>query len=146
MAGRFGSTGIDQWDKQKGVFTNRSRTRLEHVKDGTSKTLMFGEFYGEKRKDMRTRWRDSWPEFGANYSWMAIGALPIVLTGSDRDWHAGPLTRPNGRTFNSEHVGVILFCFADGSVRPISKNIDFDTLVSLGGMADGDEVKDEDVF
>ena len=77
---------------------------------------------------------------------MGIGALAIVNAGIDRDNRATSVTRPSNNAFNSEHVGVILFCFADGSVRPISKDIDFDTLVSLGGMADGDEVKDEEVF
>lgn len=49
MAGRYGSTGIELADAYQGIFTNRSRTRLEHVKDGASKTIMFGEVYGEKR-------------------------------------------------------------------------------------------------
>ncbi len=153
MAGRFGSTGIERWDKQKGVFTNRSRTRLEHVKDGTSKTLMFGEVYGSKRKDLGPSPPEHWPEFRWNYSWMGVGALPLVEPGGDRRYHADALTEPNGETFNSEHVGVIQFCFADGSVRPISKDFfswrrsdQFEILVRLGGMADGGEVKDEDVY
>ena len=59
------------------------------------------------------------------------------------------LTRQNGRmlqvftaalrsrsTFNSEHTGIMNICLADGSVKPVDKNIEFGVLLRLGGMCD----------
>jgi hypothetical protein len=96
MAGRFGSTGIEQWDKQKGVFTNRSRTRLEYVKDGTSKTLMFGEAYGQKF-NMGYRFfpgQRNYGRFDFNFSWMGVGALPIVMAANNPNNTGAAQSRP----------------------------------------------------
>ncbi len=36
--------------------------------------------------------------------------------------------------FDSRHPGIVLFCYADGSVHPVAKDIDSGTLVSMGGI------------
>ena len=139
MAGRFGSTGVEECDVYQGVFTNRSQTRLEHVKDGTSKTLMFGEVYGQKGKDSYRPEPQDYARFDFNYSWMGIGALPIFSVGTSGTFIDDIVFTTRWRsshTFNSEHIGIIYFCFADGSVKPLEKDIDFDILVELGGMSD----------
>ena len=151
MAGQLGSTGIKRWDRRRGVFTNRSRTRIEDVKDGASKTFMFGEVYGNKLQDLK----NPPPSMTAsatnfhNYAWMGVGGLPIIILGTTGTAQWAEIFSEAyfpPKTFNSEHAGIIFFCFVDGSVRAISKDIDQETFVRLGGMADGEEVKDEKVF
>ena len=131
MAGRFGSTGIKECDAYQGVFTNRSRTRLEQVLDGTGKTLMFGEVNGEKQGASQF-----------SYSWIGVGALPIYLYGpratsfDDLAFTDAPLR--SRQSFNSEHVdGVMNVCFADGSVKQLQTGIEYRILLEMCGMSDG---------
>jgi prepilin-type N-terminal cleavage/methylation domain-containing protein/prepilin-type processing-associated H-X9-DG protein len=113
--GGLGGRGTSQtWSKYEGVFSNRSRTSLACVPDGTSNTLLLGEKVGG-REDGR-RW-----SLG---SWMGVGALP-TWGGLPRD-RQDPALPP---LFESRHPGVVQFAFADGSVRALRKGgswIDWD--------------------
>jgi hypothetical protein len=99
-----------------GIFYNRSATKIVSISDGTSNTLMFGESIGGGKGGapniafpwigpnvIATRW--GLPQTGSN-------SLPNA-TGSLNNY-------PAYRQFSSSHTGVILFCFADGSVRGLS--------------------------
>jgi prepilin-type processing-associated H-X9-DG protein len=102
------------WFKYEGIFTNRSQTSLGRILDGTSNTLLLGEKTGG-REDGRRQ---------ALGSWMGVGALP-TWGGLPRD-RQDPVSPP---VFESKHPGVVQFCFADGSVRPLHKGgswIDWD--------------------
>ena len=110
---------------------------------------MFGEVYGQKGKGAGRRpTKEDKARFDHNYSWMGVGALPIALTGTLGFLDDYVFSTPwrSAQTFNSEHIGIIHFCFADGSVRPLEKDIDFDTLINLGGMADGGEFNLQEVY
>jgi prepilin-type processing-associated H-X9-DG protein len=86
-------------------------------------------------------------------SWMGPGNMPT--------WGGLPVGRENwlfATHFSSPHPGVVQFCFADGSVRPLRKGnswidwwnwelanrwpdsypMDWWVLQMLGGMRDGD--------
>jgi prepilin-type N-terminal cleavage/methylation domain-containing protein/prepilin-type processing-associated H-X9-DG protein len=130
------------WSQYEGVFTNRSRNALVCITDGTSNTLLLGEWIGGRENGRR----------GALSSWMATGAVP-TWGGLARDGQ--DLVTIN--RFDSRHPGVVQFCFADGSVRPLRKGtsyIDWDNwdladlwpdryppgwwvFQQLGGMRDG---------
>jgi prepilin-type N-terminal cleavage/methylation domain-containing protein/prepilin-type processing-associated H-X9-DG protein len=139
LAGR----GTSQyWSKYEGVFTNRSQNALGRIPDGTSNTLLLGELIGGRTSGRR------W----ALHSWMGTAATPtwggLAPDGQD------PV---NAVRFDSKHPGVVQFCFADGSVRPLRKGtsyIDWDNgalgelwpdgyppgwwvFQELGGMGDG---------
>ena len=43
----------------------------------------------------------------------------------------------SGNGFDSRHPGVVFFCYADGSVHPIAKDITIRPLVALGGINNG---------
>jgi prepilin-type N-terminal cleavage/methylation domain-containing protein len=110
------------FDRYMGVFTQRSRVAAKKIRDGTSKTLFFGEMTGVHDKG-KTR---------AYVAWMSAGCMPVIAQtlgdGSDNEIYM----------FSSMHPGIVLFCLADGSTQAISKEIDPNVLNSLSGMNDGD--------
>jgi prepilin-type N-terminal cleavage/methylation domain-containing protein len=119
-AGGFGVVNKQSVDHYRGVFTNRSRTSLRQITDGTSKTLLFGEAIGNLTGGTVT----------LGFSWMGVGAMPTAWGLGDTTWHQ----------FCSQHPQTVTFCYADGSVHSISKEISTDVLNSLGGISDGDVV------
>jgi hypothetical protein len=94
------------WSRYEGIFSNRSENSLTRVSDGTSHTLMLGEF--DAGRDQGLRYVDA--------SWMGIGAVPT--------WGGLP---QGGQSFmdpihfSSKHPGVVQFCYADGSVHRLRK-------------------------
>jgi prepilin-type processing-associated H-X9-DG protein len=130
----FGCPGCD------GFFTFKSQNSIARIPDGTSNTIMFGEYAG-----------------GTIY-WGGGGGIPDGVDGAA--WACGfnysgfdtPTTinfdsngnGPNGQTgtptyarFSSRHTNQVIFCFGDGHVRGISTSIDFTTWVYLTGIQDG---------
>jgi prepilin-type N-terminal cleavage/methylation domain-containing protein/prepilin-type processing-associated H-X9-DG protein len=105
-AGLAGRGTSQYWSKYEGIFTNRSQTSLSHILDGTSNTLLLGEKMGGKENGQRK----------SVGSWMGIGALP---TWGGLPRHGQDPVRPPH--FESNHPGVVQFCFADGSVRSLKK-------------------------
>lgn len=114
--GGLGMTEHPYWDGYAGVFTNRSQNTMASILDGTSHTLMFGEALGGAKGGDRIY----------SHSWMGSGSLPVAWGLQNQDYNR----------FSSRHPGVILFCFADGSVRAVSTSIETQTLIELGGKAD----------
>jgi prepilin-type N-terminal cleavage/methylation domain-containing protein len=110
---------IDEW---KGIFHSRSQTRRAHVRDGMSKTLLYGETVG---------WEDE-TVFLRGHSWMGVGVMYMGWwpLGSGEFWGA----------FSSKHSGVVLFVFADGHVQGLSREIQNGILDRLSAIADGKPV------
>lgn len=124
-AGLYGVVGDREADLFQGVFTNRSRTRLVKIKDGTSKTILFGESVGLENE-----------EFNHAHSWMGAGALTVLFF---------PVPETPFR-FNSLHPHGTHFGLADGSVRAASKEIYLQVLIALSGIAEGWYYYDGDPF
>jgi prepilin-type N-terminal cleavage/methylation domain-containing protein len=126
-AGEWGTTGAAQYfpneERHRGIFTNRSKTRIADIKDGASKTLLFGEEYGDPFSD----------EYSFGYAWMGCGGMDTQAGLTDGKWYA----------FGSKHPGIVNFCYADGSVHQLQKEISPDVLNALGGMADSDAIPPE---
>jgi type II secretory pathway pseudopilin PulG len=114
-----GGSGV-AYDGYFGVFGNRSRTSLASITDGTSNTFLFGEAVGGVIGNGR--------EF--SHSWMGSGSLPVIWGLGDRGLEK----------FSSWHPGIVMFCFADGSVRGINVEIPLESFQSIGGMRDGNVV------
>jgi type II secretory pathway pseudopilin PulG len=108
-----------------GVLTNRSGLTLAQISsaDGASNTAMFGETLGDS---------DSGPRHYSD-SWMGVGSLATF---------PGLGTGPGSSsfTFASKHNGIVQFCFADGSVRPLRKGADYNNYIWATGWADGQVV------
>jgi prepilin-type N-terminal cleavage/methylation domain-containing protein len=140
LAGR----GTSQyWSKYEGILNNRSRTALRAIPDGTSNTLLFGEWNGGRQNGQRMYLA----------AWIMESGIP-TCGGLPQD---GQDPGPGTAMFSSMHPGIVQFCFADGSVRGLRKGtswIDYDNwdlanlwpdgyppdwwvLQELGGYRDG---------
>jgi prepilin-type N-terminal cleavage/methylation domain-containing protein len=126
----------------EGIFQWRSETTLGTITDGTSNTIMFGEY------------SDSNVDFGAGNALTgdAAGTFmggPIYTywaprTGKDPSLQSSDSRCPSDPNcfyqwfrFSGRHTGVFLVCMGDGSVRNLKKTIDYTTWVIMGGKADG---------
>jgi prepilin-type N-terminal cleavage/methylation domain-containing protein/prepilin-type processing-associated H-X9-DG protein len=133
----LGPSGKVAVNTYEGLFTNRSQNSIDRIPDGTSNTLLFGEALGGE------------PSSGIKQysaSWMGIGSLNTFggMRGTEPPWY----------TFSSHHTGVVNFCFADGSVRPIKhgssnwreqffnteRTLDWFVFQQLGGFRDGEVI------
>jgi prepilin-type N-terminal cleavage/methylation domain-containing protein len=105
-AGLAGRGTSRAWQKYEGIFSNRSATSLARVPDGTSQTLMLGEYDGGRKDGQRL----------THASWMGVGVLPT--------WGGLPPDGAQNRAaaqFSSRHVAVVHFAFGDGSVRGLRR-------------------------
>jgi prepilin-type N-terminal cleavage/methylation domain-containing protein len=139
MGGYYGVTE-NPWGV--GVFTYKSQNSLARIPDGTSNTMMYGEYVG------------------GIINWGGSGGIPNGLSGSS--WCAGygysgfngpspsgSQLDKNGNsywyTFGSDHAGHIMnVAMCDGSIRHISPSIDFSTWVFLSAIQDGVNVTGAD--
>jgi prepilin-type processing-associated H-X9-DG protein len=123
-----------QYPQYKGLLYYKSKEALARCTDGTSNTMLYGEYAG------------------GFINWNGSGGIPNGISGGS--WSAGfnytgfgiycgpgDIADPNQSCwagFSSFHTGnIINFCFADGHVVGINKNIDFNTGVYLSGFQDG---------
>lgn len=142
----FGPPDLRQNPEQPlGLFSRNSVTRWYDVTDGISSTLMIGE--RENGPFQRGR------PIGNSFS------HETVWSGAVRDWNdhsndqAHLVLFQTGHTpsdphsdqcdVSVPHLGSAQFMFADGSVRPISVNIDLRIYTALGTRASGEMIGDQ---
>ncbi len=129
VAGRYGETGNAAYDVWRGSFANRSKTKFRDMSDGTTNVLLFGEVLGAM---------DSTQVLTHGFVWMASGNLPTSWGNLANRGDTGNNLRTR---FASSHVGIVHFAMGDGSVRPISVNIEITIYRSyLAGASDGNAV------
>ncbi|WP_425395276.1 DUF1559 domain-containing protein [Aeoliella sp.] len=127
------SNSID--DGWIGVFFVRSKTKLGQVTDGASNTLMFGEAPGM----VTSRFTIGSEDFGGHVvgiPWASNATLPTW-----RGLDGGPDTDVYLNRFGSLHKGdVVNFCYVDGSVHQLKKDIGIDVLAFLASMKGGEVI------
>jgi prepilin-type processing-associated H-X9-DG protein len=103
---------------------------MEHMKDGTSNTLMIGEDIGKLNV------HNGWP-----YSNTATGTACIPLNNALVAGQPGfnnPGDWPNVYSFRSYHTSGANFGLADGSVRFVSQSIDLNIYRAMATYSGGE--------
>ncbi|QDU55820.1 DUF1559 domain-containing protein [Aeoliella mucimassa] len=130
-----------------GVFGVRSKTKLAQVTDGTSNTMMFGEAPGSIGSSFWDAANNQVTGgFSQGIAWAGTCVLPTYLgldVSQEQDW--APAGQPadydtKWSYFGSLHTGVVQFCFVDGSVHSLSRDIDKSLFKAMSTMRGGETV------
>ncbi|NBW96357.1 MAG: DUF1559 domain-containing protein [Planctomycetia bacterium] len=134
----FSSSDNGKVGRRRGVFMGGTKTKLQEILDGTSKTLLLVERDGGKQTNSSARQASFWA--GAYRSdWPMTHLVGTANTSNGYWWINSNYKYAPG----SLHAGDgATSAFADGSVRFISQNIDTPTWEVLGCLADGDAADD----
>jgi len=120
--------------------------RIATITDGTSNTLMIGEYSTRSQLDRRTLWAYAYTSYNISDVTIAQSRTLIPDFVDCRNTPPNP-GRDNQckRAWGSFHTGgLINFAMADGSVRQISPNIDMITVFpSLGTISGGETIQVE---
>ena len=128
-------------DKQlAGIFGIRSKVSLARVADGTSHTLMFGEAPGTSGTAMPYTGGAQSGVTEAN-AWAGFGTLPAAV-GLHVDYEnvGGAHYDTKWSYYSSVHNGIVQFCMADGSMRPLDKNIEDPVFWAMASRNGGETV------
>lgn len=140
-----GTTGA-YYAAHEGLFVDEIVNTIPGITDGTSNTMLFGEYLGQF--------------VGANGSgshavvvaWMGATGFPAYFSMAEP---------PSYLSYSSRHTGVVNFVFADGSVHGIRKgfttpgsgadilnrvNSSWDAFQILAGKSDGDVLKTDNLY
>lgn len=106
------------------------------ITDGTSNTLLIGEYYNNDLPRRSTFWAYSY----TSYNQSSISDQSRILNFSYLKCNSGGPggDNPCKRGFGAAHAGGIQFALADGSVRNISYNVDMRMLGFMATMAGGE--------
>jgi prepilin-type N-terminal cleavage/methylation domain-containing protein len=105
VAGSIGAPSVRFYGQWYGFFTDRSKSKLAALPDGTSNTLLFGECLGGEESGQRN----------FSLAWMGSGAFATA-------WGLGP-SPTQWYQFGSKHTAVVQFGYGDGSVRRARRGI-----------------------
>jgi prepilin-type N-terminal cleavage/methylation domain-containing protein/prepilin-type processing-associated H-X9-DG protein len=121
--------------------------RIASILDGTSNTLMFGEYATRDTPNRRTFWAYAYTSY--NLSLVTFNA-PWTLQASFNDCAATPNPSGNNqckRGWGSFHTGGLNFAFCDGSVHTISRSVDMvRVLPALATIAGGEVIPADSVY
>jgi prepilin-type N-terminal cleavage/methylation domain-containing protein/prepilin-type processing-associated H-X9-DG protein len=120
--------------------------RMTDITDGTTNTIMIGEYATKTQPRRRTFWAYAYTSY--NLSCVTIGQSRTLLPDFDLCDRTPPRTNGNNqckRGWGSFHAnGMMNFAMGDGSVRAISQNIELATersvFPALGSIAGGEIV------
>jgi prepilin-type N-terminal cleavage/methylation domain-containing protein len=115
---------------------------LASIVDGSSNTLILGEYQTKTNNRRRTFWAYTYTSYALSTVCPECGPRTLIASydkcGTTTPCGGGDCWNPCKRAWGSFHPGIVQYALADGSVRPISVVID---MFLLGGLAtiDGGE-------
>jgi len=115
--------------------------RLDDIYDGTSTTIIVGEYTNRDRPRRRTFWAYTYTSY--NQSSITQNQSRILMNEYNRCVAVGGTggSNPCKRGFASMHAGgVINFLFGDGRVLPIRTTVDINLLFALATIQNGEVV------
>lgn len=133
----FSANSSDPGGRFEGIFVYNTKKKLTDIQDGTSNTIMFGEY------------SNNWVDFGAGNALTGFAAIAWAGGPIYTYWDKGPVAQdavdypamPRGASpwfrFASRHTGIMNICRGDGSVAGLNTSVSFDVWVTLGGASDG---------
>lgn len=131
-----------------GTFFKNSKITIAKLTDGTSNTMVVGEYSGLAKGNsaatMQTSaqavsvanaaaWYPARDETGGNFcggGYRSVAYAPNIA-------HTTLASTENNQSLKSQHVGGIHALMGDGAVRFLSDNINLQTLFNLSDIADG---------
>ena len=107
-----------------GAAHGQASTKMGQITDGTSNTIVVGEYHTPNTPRRRTFWGYTYTSY--NQSTITVGQPRALLADYARCFAIGGNggDNPCKRGFGSLHTGVIQWAFADGSVRPVGTTVD----------------------
>jgi prepilin-type N-terminal cleavage/methylation domain-containing protein len=134
-------SGPLQADQFRGVFTYGSKTKIVEISDGSSNTLLFGEYANNfvtfpSSSGLRGACAGTWAS-GQIYTYW-----PLSEPNATDSEGGVPAAYQNWYIYASRHTGIVQFAFGDGSVTGIKRNVNYNVYVALGGMNDGIVLQD----
>jgi prepilin-type N-terminal cleavage/methylation domain-containing protein/prepilin-type processing-associated H-X9-DG protein len=123
-------------------FMSLKQERISQITDGTSKTLLVGEYATRTHPTRTVFWAYSW--YGFNLGTVIVSTTdPRFTLAPDFDFCEQNVTSnsadPCQRTFASMHTGFVMnFLYCDGSVHPIVNTTDLTVLGNLATISGGE--------
>jgi prepilin-type N-terminal cleavage/methylation domain-containing protein len=112
---------------------------LVQISDGTSNTLLIGEYVTRTHQRRGTFWAYSYTSYALSCVTAITGGAPYLLNDYDACAAVGGVDNCK-RAFASNHTGGIMFVMCDGSIRLVSNSIDPLILGAMATMANGEVI------
>jgi len=141
-----------------GTFYKNSKTTIAKLLDGTSNTLVVGEYSGLAQSagvlqpvvsflaGPAPRWANNVGWYGASYDTGSAGQTQCTgyksIVYAPNAYYVGNGATYDTQSLKSQHPGGVHALMGDGAVRFISQNIAITTLYNLGSIADGNALGD----
>ena len=121
------------------VYNRWTTERMANITDGSSNTLIVGEFHTRTHNTRRSFWAYGYTSY--NESSITMGSPQTFgLPDYDACRRSGACGNDCKRAFASMHTGGVQFLLADGSVRFVSENIDFNVLAAVATISGGEAI------
>ena len=132
--------GMLHWTGRiNGVANQYKPETFATISDGTSNTLMVGEYTTKTSPRRTTFWAYSYTSFALS---AATPESRTLIPDYDKCASQGD-SNPCKRAFGGFHTGIVQFVKADGSVNPVSTSLDMKVYMALSTIAGGEVTSEQ---
>lgn len=125
--------GGNHMDRQSRSAVAWKPSKIGDVTDGTSNTIVVGEYHTLTTNRRRTFWAYTYTSY--NQSTVTVGQSRILIPNYSQCVQVGGAggSNPCKRGWGSLHTGVLQFALCDGSVQAFSENVDMGIEATANG-------------